>query len=355
MALLVGLSNLTFNLTNEWLALNGSHALTDLPSFRSMLRRTGVDTSYYTRSGLGLDWPSFLEKQFSRIGSGISLPAYVASRVNDVAAINPMTSWVWGSQRTIIGYVMSAACLLALIGLTLVRPPRHWLPLATLALSGFCWSLPMRYYVAFHDYETLFHLGIPLVLFSLVLLGVRRLAGDRAIIGLAIAALLVFVLSSYEMGRISHDREAADFHKAMVADFQTIREITTGRSVVATTHRRDGALRRFSGARMALEYYLAGSPIAYDGDLDHTDFLITRNRIAGVATLTPDNRAMYLYDTASLIEMYQSAYRQRSGPAHPCVAHTSTCICTTPAVPAPARCPTSRNPVTSITECTSSG
>ncbi len=309
-AVLVGVSILTFNFANEWRALNGSHALTDLPTFRSMLKRIGVDTAYYAYGGL--DWPSFLETQFSRIGGGISLPFSVASRVNDAAAMNPTTRW--GPQGAIIGDVMSGACLASLIGLTLVRRLRHRLLLATLVLSGFCWSLPMRYNVAFHDYESLFHLGIPLVLFSLVLLGVRRLAGGRAIIGLAIAALLVFVSSTWEMGRIGHDAEAADFQEALVADFEVIREITAGRSVVAATRYNSRAVTRFAGARHALHYYLSGNLITYGGGLDSADFLLTRDRAAGVPTLTPDNRVMFLYDSASLIEASWSAYQSiRSG------------------------------------------
>ena len=309
-ALLVGVSILAFNLANEWRALNYSHALTELPTFRSMLRRTGVNTAYYAIGGL--DWPSFLETQFSRIGGGISLPFSVASRVNDAAAMVPTTRW--GPLGAIVGYVVSGACLASLIGLTLVRRLRHRLLLATLALSGFCWSLPMRYNVAFHDYESLFHLGIPLVLFSLVLLGVRRLAGDRAIIGLAIAAAAVFVSSAYEMGRIGHDAEGADLQEALVADFEVVREIAAGGRVVAATPSDPTSVTRFAGARHAPYYYLSGSFIAYHGNLDLADFLLTRDRAAGVPTLTPDNRVMFLYDSASLIEASWSAYQSiRSG------------------------------------------
>ena len=307
-ALLVGVSILTFNFANEWRALNG-HTLTELPSFRSMLRRTGMDTAHYG----GLDWPSFLETQFSRIGGGISLPFSVASRVNDAAAMHPTTRW--GPQGAVIGYVMSGACLASLAGPTLVRRLRHRLLPATLVLSGFCWSLPMRYNVAFHDYESLFHLGVPLVLFSLVLLGVRRLAGGPAVIGLAIAALLVFVSSAYEMGRIGHGAEAADFQEALVADFEAIREITAGGSVAAAAHYDPhDAGARLAGPRHALHYYLSGNPIAYSGTLDEADFLLTRDRAAGVPTLTPDNRVLFLYDSASLIGPARSAYRSiRSG------------------------------------------
>ncbi len=310
-ALFVGVSILTFNFANEWRALNDSHTLTELPTFRSMLKRIGVDTAYDAYGGL--DWPSFLETQFSRIGGGVSLPFSVASRVNDAAAMNPIKSW--GPQGAVIGYVMSGACLACLIGLTLVRRLRHRLLLATLVLSGFCWSLPMRYNVAFHDYESLFHLGIPLVLFSLVLLGVRRLAGGRAIIGLAVAALLVFVSSTYEMGRIGHDAEAADFQEALVADFEVIREITAGRSVVAATPGDARAITLFVGARHGLSYYLAGHAINYANRLlDIGDFLLTRVRLKEVPTLTPDNRVMFLYDLASLLETSWSAYQSiRSG------------------------------------------
>ena len=222
-ALLVGLSILTFNFVNEWLALNGKVELTELPSFNSMLRRFGVDRTYYTSFPDILVWPSFLETQFARIGGGISLPFSVASRVRDLAAPYP-TAASWGSDSAaVIGCLMSVGCLVSLVGLAFVRrfrQRRFLLPLATLALFGFVWSLPMRFNVAFHDYESLFHIGIPLVLFSLVLSATRRLAGRRSLVGLTFAALAVFVSSAYEMGRIGREAVAPGFQKAVLADFR---------------------------------------------------------------------------------------------------------------------------------------
>ncbi len=300
-ALLIGVSLLTFNFANEWRALS-QHTLTELPSFQSMLKRVGVDTAYHAYGGL--DWPSFLEEQFSRIGGGSSLPVSMARRVNDAAAIYSTTPW--GPQSATGGYVMFGA---SLIGLMLVRRLRQRLPPAALVLSGFCWSLPLRYNTAFHAYEGLFYLGIPLVLFSLVLLGVRRLAGGAALIGLAGAALLVFVFSAYEIVQINHGGGTADFQKALVADFEVIRETVAGRSVVVATQYDSGVVVRFAGARHALHYYLSGSLIVYNGNLDRADFLLTRDYAAGGPTLTPDNRVMFLYDSASLIEASWSAYQ----------------------------------------------
>ena len=307
-ALLVGLSILTFNFANEWLAFNGSRTLTELPSFRSMLRRIGVDRAYAIYGGT--DWPSFLQRQFSRLGSGISLPFSVANRAHDAAAMDPTAHW--GVKGANIGYVVTGACLLSLAALAFVRRLRHGLLLATLPLSGFCWSLPMRYNVHFHDYESLFYLGIPLVLVLLLLVGICRLAGGRLLVGLAAAALLVFVSSAYEMARVGHDAETGEFQKAMLADFEAIRKLTEGNRVRAATHYYPPSKAiRFAGARHGVHYYLAGRSIGvkYGNNLDGTDFLISRHHAAGLPTLTPDNRLMFLYDSASLVEAFRSAYR----------------------------------------------
>ena len=52
--------------------------------------------------------------------------------------------------------------------------------------------------------------------------------------------------------------------------------------------------------------------ITYGGRLDSADFLLTRDRLKGVPTLTPDNRVMFLYDSVN--EASRSAYQSiRSG------------------------------------------
>ena len=75
----------------------------------------------------------------------------------------------------------------------------------------------MRNNVVFHDYESLSHIGMPLVLFSLVLSYLRQLFGNRPVYCLSIAALWIFCSSSYQMGRVGHSAAAADFHHAIIA------------------------------------------------------------------------------------------------------------------------------------------
>ena len=190
-SLLFGSSLLALNFTNEYFTLNGNQSWTDLPSFQSMLDRTGQNPDYNALYADVLAWPFFLERLFSYIGSGISVPFSLLGYINDAAAERPTAPWE--SHGFTAGAVMFCACLL---NLTCVRRVGHGILLATLALFGFCWSLPMRHTVVFHDYESVYHIGMPLVLFSLVLSYLRHLFGNRPVYYLSIAALWIFCSSS---------------------------------------------------------------------------------------------------------------------------------------------------------------
>ena len=192
-ALLFGTAVLSVNFANEYIALNGETGLTELPSVRSMLMRTGQTENFNPQYPRWMDWPSILKSQFYRIGR-MSLPYFFAGRVTGQFDFRDPVPLGW--QDAIGGILVSGTCL---IGLAFVRPTLPW---ATLVLSGFCWALPMRQFTAtpFHDFESLFYIGLPLLLFSLVLLFIHRLSGRRlcVVVGLSVAALPVFVLSSFQ-------------------------------------------------------------------------------------------------------------------------------------------------------------
>ena len=81
-ALFFGMFVLSFNITNEYFALEGEAALTELPTFRSMLWRTGLASpEYYTGWGNRLDWFPYLQGQLSRIGVA-SIPFFLPGYVN---------------------------------------------------------------------------------------------------------------------------------------------------------------------------------------------------------------------------------------------------------------------------------
>ena len=279
--LLFGLAVLSFNLGNEYRALDGEVALTELPTAKSMTRRLGAGGKFKEEQTEALAWGTFLENQFYRIARA-TLPF----------AISPFDNEGIHEDRDHLGVIVGVlASGVAVIGLLFAR--RKML-LATLALSGFCWALPMRHNTAFHDFESAFYVGVPLVLFSMGLLGLRRLFGDRLLVGLSAAALLVFVLSSLQMGRVGHDRQMSEIQEAAVADLEHIGTIVeAGQSVfVGMSHSQFAEM----GMPNAVNYYFSGRVIGRSWpDIFAYDFFVSHYRIDIPALLTPDNGRIFLY------------------------------------------------------------
>ncbi len=274
-----------FNFGTEYFALNGETPLTELPTVKSMLKRIGVDDVYLSRYPHLMDWRPFLTGQISRIG-GLSIPYFLLQ--------------LFGYEytphyRTTLFLLGAVVFAVGLLGLFFVR---YKILTATALLSGWCWAAPVRGSAATHDFEVLFHIGIPLVFFALVSLPIRRLSGDRLIEGLAIVAGLVFVLSSIPMARVGLDAEAPEHYEhyvTLTADFERIRAIVQpGRSVFVAM-RIDGGVGLWarSESLTLVKYYLAGRIFARDRSA--YDFLISDQRIDGPALLTPENGQVFLY------------------------------------------------------------
>ena len=289
-ALAFGISMLTLNFTSEYFALNRETPLTELSSFKAMLIRTGVaDTAYYTDGALNnLSWRVFLERQFHRVGAQF-LPYAFSPPFVDHDHRNAMLRLF-----VILGIAAFAA---SLIGLLLVR--RYTMLWATLALSGFCWALPMRHStsIPFHHFEGLFYIGAALTLLSMLLLWLHRLMGERLVAALSVAALLIFAFSALRMSQLNNPNqtaELAELQEAAVADFEAIRNTTDGKAILINS------MPGFISGRDAIYYYFSGSPILHGHETVSTersiDFILTGARADGLASLTPQNRLMFLYE-----------------------------------------------------------
>ena len=285
-ALLFGISMLTINFTNEYFALNRETPLTKTPSFTSMVNRIGIGQSYFKRRHADyLAWPAFPERQFYRIGM-MSLPYAFSSPFVEQRIDAPPRLFV------ILGIAALGA---SLIGLLFVR--RYKILLASLALSGFCWALPMRYNVAYpwHSHEAVFYIGVVLTLFTLGLLCLRRLSGKRFVAALSIVALLLFVFSTLRMAQLNNPNQTDELHQAVIADFESIRNMTDGKVIQVN------AMPRFlKRVRNLIAYYLSGR-IIISGDetvpSERTpDLVVTSERAAGLTSLTPQNRMAFLYE-----------------------------------------------------------
>ncbi len=321
-ALLFGMAVLSFNFANEYTAFRGETPVSELPSFRSMLRRTGLDPEVEASFDPGW-WLRFLRQQFHRVRVA-SVPLVVSDWGAGLRGLFPSvpfseTGLSWPELSVyVVSLLLAAVASLVVVRLArslLVR--RHRLLLATLALSGFCWALPMRHNVAqpVHAHEALYYVGVPLVSYSLLLLYVRRRWGRGPVVGLAVAALLAFVASAFQMDqRRRADPRAVEVQKAAMAELGAIRETTRGKVVMLL-----GSVGpEWSGHLMhqyrTWDYYLAGSLLAqpFDMGVAAADFILTHDRVESDSLLTPENELVFLYDSAGiddLDELYRATYR----------------------------------------------
>ncbi len=279
---------MAWNLGTEYVALNGEGEapLVELPTVKSMLRRAGIGAdSYLSSHARLLDWQPFLTGQISRIG-GASIPYFLVQLLGYKFTPDYYTNV----------YTLSLGAIVFAVGLLGLFFLRHKLLTATALLAGWDWAIPLRGSAGIHSYETLYHSSIPLVCFSLVLLGIRRLSHGRLMAAPVVAATGVFVLSSIQMGRVDQDAAASELREAVIADFERIQEIVpSGHSVfLMGSENRDIAVSTlFGGAAHMADYYLAGRTIESGGY--QYDFLVTRQRIDIPALVTPKNRHLFLY------------------------------------------------------------
>ena len=276
-ALLFGVSVLTFNFTNEYFALNRETPLTELPSFKAMIKRIGIEPSSHSEY---LSWPAFPERQFYRIGI-MSLPYAFSPSFVEQRIDAPSRLFV------ILGIAAFGA---SLIGLLFFR--RNNILLSTLTLSGFCWALPMRHNTAYpwHSFYTVFYIGVALTLFSLILLYLLRLSNKRVVAALSVAALLIFVVSVLRMAtHLDNPNEIGELHQTVMADSETIRKSTEDGDLIHYI-----AISTFpENIMMTFAYYLSGRIVSYERT---ADFVVTGVHIDEIASLTPKNRVAFLYE-----------------------------------------------------------
>ena len=300
--LLFGVGVLAFNFWNEYTAFNGEIPLAELPSVSSAVTRTGGDDSVYAEYEFKrLEWRRFANEQLYRVGVAVLPYSAPFPRELGQTDYGPLERPAAVSALGLAATLGAAACA--------VFARRRRLALASLALFGFVWSIPMRHSTAFLEYESVVFVGVPMVLATVALMGARRISfprlprfGARTTSAAALAAVGLFVASAFEMSRFERDGDRAAFNQALMADFSAMRPEVQGASVFVPTF-----LRRYStfeGRELtyAASYALAGGVLAWE-DEPHlrdyaADYAISRYRDEIPALKTPNNAALHLYDGA---------------------------------------------------------
>ncbi len=324
-ALLFGAAVLGFNFANEYAAFGGERPVSELPSVQSMLKRTGLDpepNTVFERVG----WLIFLQQQFFRVCMasvpfvltdwGVDLLEWFSSAPFSVSVFSAPPLWV--SLPALLMVMVASTTVVCLAGPLLAW--RHRMLVATLALSGFFWALPMRHNTAYssHNHEALYYVGVPLVFYSLLLLYLHKRWGHGPVVGLAVAAMLAFVVSTVQMNhRWRPDAPAAEPQLATLAELGSIRETTRGKVVLVLESVKPDWSRQVEPWSHERSYQLAGSvltqPLDKEAAARAADFILARDRVESDALLTPGNERMFLYDSAGmddLMELYRATYQR---------------------------------------------
>ena len=302
-SLVVGVGVLAWNFGSEYAAFGGEVAFRDLPSVQSMAYRTGRSAVFSEANANLVEWAPFLEGQGHRLGRmavPFALPGYASALDN------------YGGEVVEHEGLLLAALVLGVsfFGLRLLRDRRLF---AGLALSGFCWAIPMRYNTAFHDVEALYYLGLALVFYTVLLTALSRAFGAGFLPAAAALATVVFGFSHYRIADEAYDPERAAYWSRVEADFSAIRPLTEGAAVFYPEFRfRDTPL----GGMNIVPWLLSGRVLVQreqrraDGD-----FVLSRQRLPGPALLTPDNREVFLYDPEAFEGDLFRALRSAAAPA----------------------------------------
>jgi hypothetical protein len=257
---------LASNLTREYLVVDAP--LQEIPTLRKMMWRFGLSApEFYDQYAEGLAWTYFLKAQLFWIGR-MSVPhilipyGYLVKLYKAIGAFVLLTSLVVAiTQRRIL--------------------------ITSLVVSGLCWALPMRHFVAFHDFQSIFYIGIPLVFFSLLALLTEK-TSKNLIVGSAGVALLIFSFSNIHMN-ISKAFAADTEKKVLAADFQRIADyVGTGRTIFV-----DGNYETIGGAPHAVEFYLAGN--YFQQTVENAEFILSRHADENHTLLSSENERVFLY------------------------------------------------------------
>ena len=299
-ALIFGVSMLMFNFTNEYLALNREIPFTELPSFQSMLNRTGIrtfdETDRWVHPRLNLH--NHLLTQLYRIG-GMSIPYHLLPGYENKIHSVPYTGF--DPRVVAMGAIVFIASLAGLLF------TRHKMLMATLILFGVVWGVIMVVQINFHVYEAMFLIGIPLALFSVC---IDKLFRHRLIPVVALAAAIVFVLSAQQISHAGHDAEQAKHQAEVFADFEAMRQAAKDKIIyIPVSDTWEGSRQLTGAARFAHHFFLAGNIILllHREHLRHlADLVVEPRLISENGLLTPQNKHVFMYNR----ELYDTAIQK---------------------------------------------
>jgi len=180
LAVIGGIFILGLQLLNEWRIVGGPFA--SIPTLKSALWRTGLISSEgYTNLQFAFNWIPFLSGQAHAI-TMMLIPFF------PIFLVEP-------------GTMLPVVLIIVLIVYVLIRYFKDKSLInkvyVIMILSGLFWAVPMRHFVALHDFQSIFYVGFVMTVYILILSNINTKAWKLLAIDISLVFLINVSLSNH--------------------------------------------------------------------------------------------------------------------------------------------------------------
>lgn len=258
-ALLTGIVILSLQMLNEWTVIRGP--LLELPSVHAGLWRLGLAPApAYNAQPEVLDWGNYFRVQV-RNALGMTFPFALVFPVD-------VTNTLSLALATLVTGALVAGSVLRWKALI-----RHYPILLTWVLPGVLWAVLFRNFVAFHNFQSIYYIGLPMALFTLL----SSYLNSRAAKITAVLFCFLFILNVRNINLIK--ASGAENLNQMTQEFQAIYDRLPARSTVFI----DGERSQLGIGFHAVDFYLIRT---YSAPPVIAQYIVSANPFYNPARLT---------------------------------------------------------------------
>ena len=159
------------------------------------------------------------------------------------------------------------------------------------ALSGFVWGFGMNHFTAFHDFQSIYYIGVPILIYGSIFSFIynKFKQNNIALIILLFLSMLTFVNATYVFN-LSKD-QLSNRTNFITKDMQVIKDKVGEKNKICA----DGNVHKICGGQHACAFYLSGSYLQRSFDQAGCDFVISNNRKYNNRPLTQRNKGIFLF------------------------------------------------------------
>jgi hypothetical protein len=270
--LMLGIFILSLQLFNESKMTN--KPLNETDTISSMKKRMGENNTFENKYAKRLEFNNVAKTQFERIKI-ISTPGSLTLYDKSYTA----------------GY-FNLLIIIFLISL-LAQYKKYkstYRVLIIFALSGFIWGFGMKNFTMFHDFQSIYYIGIPILLYASILSFIYNSVKKKntVLVIILFFSSLNFFYETYTFNKIKNNMSKKS--NIFTKDMQFIKNKVENNKTICI----DGNIKNVCGGRHACAFYLSNNYLQKDSKQIQCDFIIS-NQMKFSNLLSPENKKVFLF------------------------------------------------------------